>query len=312
MDYERIKGKGAMSGGAPGKLCLDFQAVDTGAATVSYAGHCIQITDVNEPPVVTYMTVSVEENAASPAVVGEIKVTDPDSKDQRGPGGTPLSFAVKPDGWDAGNPCPFALVPVPCTDDALQTCANITLTKTLDFEQLAALYTSHFDVRLGALTVLFTASDTGGNVVTGTFVVLVDDVNEPPSIVVPTAINVPENAGVGAALGVAMTITDPDDIQPGLTVVVVESMSVPSGLFTVSASGMKAQLRLNGPLDFENRTQYDVVLQVDDGGNGNKAQASMSSLVTVTVTVTDVADVTITSIAYKTPVVSGRHLRYHS
>ena len=53
-------------------------------------------------------------------------------------------------------------------------------------------------------------------------------------------------------------------------------------------------------------TRYDVVLQVDDGGNGNKAQASMSSLVTVTVTVTDVADVTITSIVYKTPVVSGR------
>ena len=201
LDYERIKGKGAMSGGAPGKLCLDLQAMDTGAATVSYAGHCIQITDVNEPPVVTYMTVGVEENAAFPAVVGEIKVTDPDSKDQRGPGGTPLSFAVKPDGWDAANPCPFALVPVPCTDDAVQTCANITLTKTLNFEQLAALYTTHFDVLRGALTVLFTASDTGGNVVTGTFVVLVADVNEPPTIVVPTAINVPENAGVGAALG---------------------------------------------------------------------------------------------------------------
>jgi hypothetical protein len=54
-----------------------------------------------------------------------------------------------------------------------------------------------------------------------------------------------------------MTITDPDDIQPGLTVVVVESTSVPSGLFTVSVSGMKAQLRLNGPLDFENRTRYE-------------------------------------------------------
>ena len=76
-------------------------------------------------------------------------------------------------------------------------------------------------------------------------------------------------------------------------------LQVPSGLFVAVVSGAQTVLRLGGTLDFEDRSTYTVRLLIEDGGNGNKGEASQNSTTTLVINVVNVNDVSITGVAYK-------------
>ena len=80
---------------------------------------------------------NIAASPASPHLVGQLTVSDVDAADKRDTG-APLKFALDVAGWD--NPCPFTLTAVPCKGDATQSCADVKLTSTLDFENLATQY----------------------------------------------------------------------------------------------------------------------------------------------------------------------------
>jgi hypothetical protein len=301
LDFESIQFPDAAAPGGvvQGKLCVTLLAKDKGGATSSYAGHCIQVTDVNEAPFVANADLEIAENipasAAAPHLVGQLTVTDVDAADKRDTG-APLTFVVSSVGWD--NPCPFTLTSVPCAGDATQTCADVKLTSTLDFESLATKYPKKFDSVREILTVSYTVTDSGANVVPGTFDVHIVDKNEPPSIA-SASISVSENAVSGTTLGATMNVQDDDELIKELKVTVVEDIGVPTGLFVAVVSGAQTVLRLGGTLDFEDRSTYTVRLLIEDGGNGNKGEASQNSTTTLVINVVNVNDVSITGVAYK-------------
>jgi hypothetical protein len=305
LDFETVRGIGAAA--VQGRLCLTMLATDKGGATSSYTNHCIQVSDINEAPFVQKAELETAENipasVAAPHLVGQLTVTDVDAADKRDTG-APLAFAVDTTEWD--NPCPFTLTSVPCVGDSTQSCANVELTSTLDFESLATKYAKKFDSVREMLTVSYTVTDSGANVVPGSFEVHIVDKNEPPSVT-PAPMSVSENAVSGTTLGATMNVQDQDEVIKELKVTVLEDAGVPKGLFVAVVSGTQAVLRLGGTLDFEDRSTYTVRLLVEDGGNGNKGEASQNSTATLTINVINENDVSVTGVTYKSTTAPPGH-----
>ena len=305
LDFETIRGIGAAA--VQGRLCLTMLATDKGGAASSYANYCIQVSDINEAPFVQKAELETAENipasVAAPHLVGQLTVTDVDAADKRDTG-APLTFAVDTTGWD--NPCPFTLTSVPCVGDSTQSCADVKLTSTLDFESLATKYAKTFDSVREMLTVSYTVTDSGANVVPGSFEVHIVDKNEPPSVTSPP-MSVSENAVSGTTLGATMNVQDQDELIKELKVTVLEDAGVPKGLFVAVVSGTQAVLRLGGTLDFEDRSTYTVRLLVEDGGNGNKGEESRNSTATLVINVINENDVSVTGVTYKNATATPGH-----
>ena len=302
LDYEQI---GDGSSRAPrGKICLTIDAFDSAQATASFAGHCVQITDVNEPPTLNVSPVKVAENEPS-GKIGTITANDHDTADHRGTG-IPLKYSIDPAGWkDANNlPCPFSLKQVVCSSDASQNCAEVFADKTLDYEELAKDYGSKFDPLTSTLRVKIRVTDSKPNSVEETVMIHISDINEPPMLdtAVGSPIRVLETQVVGAVLA-TFPVLDPDDVVKRLSFDVSVAGIEQGGaeLVTVESVGRSAVVKLAGgiQLDFEDQSSFELTIVVHDGGNGNKAEPSRSSSVTVTVEVQNVNDVTISDVFYK-------------
>ena len=308
LDYEQI-GDGSIR--APrGQICLTIDAFDSAQATASFAGHCVQIMDVNEPPTLNVSPVKVAENEP-PGKIGTITASDEDAADHRETG-TPLKYSIDPTGWmDANNlPCPFSLKQVVCPSDASQNCAEVFADKTLDYEELAKNYGSKFDPLTSTLRVKIRVTDSKPNFVEETVMIHISDVNEPPMLDtdVGSPIRVLETQVVGAVLA-TFPVLDPDDVVKRLSFGVSVAGIDQDGaeLVTVESVGRSAVVKLAGgiPLDFEDQSSFELTIVVHDGGNGNKAEPSRSSTVTVPVEVQNVNDVTVSDVVYKDPTRAG-------
>ncbi len=141
---------------------------------------------------------------------------------------------------------------------AIGSSGTVTLAGALDYET-----TSHYE-----LTV--TVSD-GGLSDTATVTIDVTDVNERPNISGLTT-TVAEDAPPGTVLG-SVAASDPED--DGLTFAI--SNGNDNGLFAVDGGGV---VTVEGALDFETTSSYDLDVEVSDG--------ELADTATVTVAVTDV------------------------
>lgn len=250
-DFKVIGGQLYLKAGVP----LDFEAnsnlqiivqVDdpsVGGAVDASSILTLSITDVNEaptdiglsPPVLLSAfsasseapAVSVDENAVNGTVIALPWAVDPDEGDS-------FDFTLLN---DAGGR--FAL-----NDDNQLVVAAGGL---LDYEGDQF----HF--------IELQATDMGGNSITRTFQIAVNDVNEAPTSLTVTANNIRENSAPGV-VAATLSSVDPDAGDMLTYSLVGGPGSSDNALFTVSGN----RLIFNGVADYEVKPGYSVRLQVTD------------------------------------------------
>ena len=216
-----------------------------GEATVT-----VNLTDVNEPPVVHPATFGIFEDAANGDVVGHVTFTDPDAG-QTGTysiqaGNTGGAFAI-----DASN-------------------GNITVA---DHTQLNATTLPQY-----SLTVRVT--DNGSPQLFGEATITIDvsHPNQPP-VVNPASFTVPEGSANGTVVG-TVTSTDSD---AGQTLTYSIEAGNSGGAFGIDPTSGAISVANHNALDFETKPTYALTVRATDNGTPAKHGEA-----TVTVTVTDV------------------------
>jgi hypothetical protein len=318
FDYETI-----MHSGGERKVCLLVDAVDSAGASASFSGYCVHVTDVNEPPLLSTTIFNVAEGDRTDRLkLGTIEAVDKDAADAGG-----VTYTIKPDKWvsSTAGSCPFELVASKCPEAAASstalTCRDVYLKSPgLDYEALLSQYgVGIFDHSASRMTVEVNLADSDPARIASPAVALllidVLNVNEAPSISA-SSISIPESVAVGSALGAPIAVTDPDEVQRDLVFRIITDPSktgqITGDMVSIEASGGKQavlKLKTPGSFDFENLVEYELVIEAEDGGNAVRSQPSQKSQTTLKVTITNVNDVTVTSVVYKTaaapPTVAG-------
>jgi hypothetical protein len=282
------------------KICVVLDVVDSKGATSTYSDYCATITDINEAPTLTTQTFKADEGAITTQLkLGSLTATDPDAADDAG-----LTLDILPSSIAGGSP--FTVTQTSTTRPF--TWDVFLKPPGLNYETLKTDYGDNFNVATGRITCKVTLKDTANPKVPYEFAIEVTDVNEPPVIAV-NALSIAEGASVGAALGAAITVTDPDAVKRDMTFSIVQESpdQVSPAMVSVDSVGGNAVLKLkeSGWLDFENRSSYDIVLLADDGGNGNVLQPAKQAKATLTLTVTNVNDVVVSDVKYKVSATTG-------
>ncbi len=225
--------------------------VNDGTDTSATATTTLSITSVNNPPTVTPVTFTLDENSTNGTVVGTVTATDPDLPAQT------LSYAIT-----AGNPGnAFAI-------NSSTGQITVATSTALDFET-----TPTFN-----LTVQVTDDGTPAQSGSATITVNLTNANDPP-VVMAATFAIPENSANGTTVGTPVTFTDTD---VGQTHTFAISAGNIGGAFAINASG-QITVANNTALDFETTPAFNLTVQVTD--NGTPAQSGSA---TITVNLTDV------------------------
>jgi VCBS repeat-containing protein len=217
IDYETLS-----------SYALTVQVTDNGTPAQSgTAIITINVTNVNELPVVSPATFAVDENSPVGTTVGSVSFTDPDV-------GQTHTFAIT--AGNTGNA--FGIDP---------STGAITVVGTIDYETLASY----------VLTVQVT--DNGTPVLSGTATVTinVNNLNDPP-VVNAATLSVNEGSPAGTTVG-TVTFVDTDAGQTH-TFAILEA-NVP---FAIDAS--TGVITAAGTLDYETLSSYTLTVQVTDNG----------------------------------------------
>ena len=237
----------------------DVQASDSTNTAPKFADD----QDTDTPGVQANATRTVDENQPVGTAVGDAVTADPKDGDL-------LIYSLS--GPDAAS---FTIESGLKTTD---TDGQITTAEKFDYESK----------RQYSVTV--TATDPSGASDTVDVVIKINDVDDPPTIIVPgdggsnsaptfgvsTATrSVAENTATGTAIGAPVTATDADGDAITYSVSGADSSS-----FTINAS--TGQLMTSAALDYETKSSYTVTVAASDG--------TASATISVTINVTDVSE----------------------
>lgn len=225
---------------------LTVTATDTGLLSDSKT-YVINLTNVNEAPLISPQSFSVPENSAPGTSVGTVVASDPE--------GTALTFKLLSAG-NTGNA--FGI-------DAATGNIFVKNKGPLDAE-VNPVFT---------LTVM--VSDAGGQSSMATITVTLDDENDPP-VIAPQSFNLAENTVAGTIVG-SVTATDPDSPAQTLTYSLIGGNT--GNAFGLTAGGQLFVMN-RAPLDFETNPVFTLTVQVTDNGS-----PALSSTATVTVNLTN-------------------------
>jgi VCBS repeat-containing protein len=223
----------------------------------TFAPITINLTNVNEAPVVTPATFSINENSANGVMVGTVTATDPDAGQTR-------TFAIT-----AGN-----------TGNAFSINAA---TGALTVNNAAAL---NFEVT-PSFTLTVTATDNGTPVQSGSAAVTINlnNVNEAP-VVTAATFSINENSSSGTAVG-TVTATDPDAGQ-------TRTYSITAGntnnAFSINAATGALTVNNSAALNFEANPTFSLTITATDNGTPVKSGSA-----TVTVNLTNVNEAPVIS-----------------
>lgn len=232
---------------------LSIQATDNGnPALSSAAAITINITNVNEAPVVTPVAFTMAENPALNAAVGTVLASDPDAGQTR-------AFSIT-----AGNVGgAFAI-------DSATGSIRVASPGAVNFETTSGIFT---------LTVRVTDNASPSAFGTATVTINVTNVNDAPDISAQS-FDIAENAAVSAIVG-NVVATDEDSGQ-------VKTYSITQGntggVFSIDPSTGRIIVAV-ASLDFETTPTYQLTVRVADNGN-----PALSDTATVTVRVTNAND----------------------
>ena len=213
--------------GAP--ITVTVTATDGGGAVVAQAFD-ISITDVNEAPTAISLSNNTVDEVTAGATIGVLTVTDPD--DPTGAFGT-HSFGV--------NDFRFEVV-----DGVLKLKPGYIL----DHEAA------------DNVTVTVTAIDGGGASLSQDFEIVVNDLNEAPTLST-FAFTVPEDAAIGAVVG-TVPGSDPDDPGVPFGTLTYALTDDAGGRFAIDTA--TGAITTTAPLDHESAASFNVAVQVTDGG----------------------------------------------
>jgi len=230
---------------------LAIRASDNGTPVLAtFAPITINLTNVNEAPVVTPATFSINENSANGTAVGTVAASDPDAGQSR-------TFAIT-----AGN---------------LNNAFSINAaTGALTVNNAAAL---NFEVT-PSFTLTVTATDNGTPVKSGsaTVTVNVNNVNEAP-VVAPATFSINENSASGATVG-TVTASDPD---AGQTRTFAITAGNTGSAFSINSSTGALTVNNAAALNFEATPTFSLTITATDNGTPVKSGSA-----TVTVNVNNV------------------------
>ena len=233
----RVNNSAALDFEATPVFELKVTATDNGTPNLSATATVrVELTDVNEAPVVSGGPFDVNENSAGGTFVGQVAATDPEGDD--------VTFAIT-----QGN-----------VGDAFQidpATGRITVRPgaVIDYETRTS-----YSLRVRA-------TDNGDPARSGFATVRVD-VNDLTENAAPTlnetAFSVDEDEPVGALVG-TVTAADPDDPASSLRYAIVGGNA--GGAFSIEAA--TGRLRVDGPLDADARDRYELAVRVTDPGNAS-------------------------------------------
>ena len=241
---------------------LDFETKKSYSLTVNFADSAnsalndsatitLTIDDVNESPVVQSTSRSLTENNAAGTVITTMSASDQDA----GSAGQVLWTIV------SGN-----------TGGAFAIDANTGEVRVSDASKVDYEASKTFN-----LTIRATDRGTPAKSGDGNLIITLLDVNEAP-VLIAQGLFIKENSETGALLGTVNAI-DPD-ANESLQWQIIEGTGAP--LFQIAADA-KITLSAGASLDFEQTTQYELVVKVTDSG-------ILSDTRTYTVTVQDQND----------------------
>ena len=216
---------------AKSSYSIRVQSTDIGSLTIEKA-ITINVNNVNEEPSAISLTGnSVNENVAENSVIGTLATTDPDAGDT-------FTYTLVAGDGDTDN-ASFNI-------DG----ANLRITSSPDFEAK-----SSYSVRVRA-------TDAGGLWVEETFTVSITNINESPTAIALSKLNVDENVSINTTVG-ALTTTDPDAFS-------IIAYSLVSG----DGDTDNASFRINGTTlqitvspNFEAKSSYSVRIRTTDQGD---------------------------------------------
>ncbi|MGP1385996.1 MAG: cadherin domain-containing protein [Thainema sp.] len=237
---------------APNLYDLTIQAGDTGEE-VGTAVVQVEVTDVNEPPVIDpdqTLSATLLENSANSTVVGTVTATDPDI-------GEVLNWSITNGNVDTDGDGTSAFL---ISDSGEITIAD---SDDLDFEA-----NSTFDLEL-------TVTDGEFSDVTN-FTVTLTNVNEPPVVPADQVLTVPENSANGTEVGMVM-VNDPEGNVTNWSITANNPDTDGDGirLFQINSNGL-ITVADGDELDFETTSSYDLTVRaVDEEGETGSATVTI-------------------------------------
>jgi uncharacterized delta-60 repeat protein len=229
---------------------LTVQAQDNGTGTLTGSNTItLNLTDVNEAPVVTATSFNVAENSANGTVVGTVSASDVDA-------GQTLAYSIT-----AGN-----------TGSAFAINSTTGQITVADGTQLNFEGTKTY-----SLTVQ--AQDNGTGTLTGnnTITINLTDVNEAPTVNA-IAFNVAENSANGTVIGTAPA----SDVDAGQTLTYSITGGNTGSAFAINSSTGQITVADGTQLNFEGTKTYSLTVQARDNGTGTLTGSN-----TITLNLTD-------------------------
>ncbi|MBI5041269.1 MAG: cadherin domain-containing protein, partial [Gammaproteobacteria bacterium] len=235
---------------------LDFETTPSFSLTVQVsdgtltdtAAVTINLSNVNDAPVVNNQNFGVDENSANGTVVGSVAATDAD--------GNTLSYSIT-----AGN-----------TNNAFTINAatgqiTVNNASALDFETTPSF----------GLTVQVQDNGTGMLTDTATVTINLNDLNDAP-VVNNQSFGVDENSANGTVVGnVVATDADGDTLAYSITA------GNTNNAFTINAATGQITVNDTSALNFETSPTFTLTVQVQDNGTG-----TLTDTATVTINLNDV------------------------
>ena len=211
----------------------------------------IQVTNVNDAPVVTDRTFTVHENSLLGTVVGSMATSDEDANQV-------LTYAIT-----------SSSLPGAFTIDAATGEVTVSDSSRLDFESATSA------------TLVATATDNGNPAASSnsTLTVSILDVNDRPTIAAQN-FTVAENSANGAVVGTVIA----SDVDAGQSLTYAITASAPyAGIYEINPTTGVITVAISSLLNFESLPGIALTVTVTDSGN-----PALSSSAVVVVTLTDV------------------------
>ncbi|WP_425390281.1 cadherin domain-containing protein [Ekhidna sp.] len=198
----------------------------------------VSLSDRNEAPSVTDVSFTIDENSAIGTSLGTLTSSDPENDD--------LTFSITT-GNDLG---------------AFQIDANTAEVTVSDATPLDFETNPTFEITI--------AANDGELTSEATISVSLSDRNEAPSVT-DVSFTIDENSAVGTSLG---TLTSSDPENDDLTFSITTGNDL--GAFQIDANTAEVTVVDSEPLDFETNSNFEYIVEVDDGEFTNTATISVS------------------------------------
>ncbi|MBK7896810.1 MAG: cadherin domain-containing protein [Candidatus Promineifilaceae bacterium] len=229
-------------------LTFTVQVQDLGTLTDT-AVITVNLTNQNEPPIITGTTFSLPENASIGAAVGSASATDPDASD---------SVAYSIVGGNLGNA--FAI-------GSSSGAITVNSATPLDFETNPTL------------TLTVQAADLGALTSTAVFTVNLSDANDAPVLATAGPFSLAENSVGGTAVG-TISATD-QDLGAGdlLTYTIASGNS--GNAFAIGSSSGQITVATSSALDYETTPSFNLTIRVTDSAGATDTEVVVVNLTNV-------------------------------